>query len=399
MKRNLFATAIVASLVLAGCSNSEFVESYQSDADAISFGTTLSKTTRATPINQFEDGDQFFVDAYYTQEKEFPQGTDDPNFMRYQDVTLGATGWTYSPIKYWPNNVTSTNQSGKVSFFAHAPALEDESGTTIKPTYDTGEPVITYTIPTTDLTKQQDILWAVNPKTGLPYLDMTKQTTDETIMFDFKHALARIGFEVKLGGDIIAQVGEDAAKGETTVTLANIEIGGFDKTGNPSGVFFEKGELSLKNTIANVPAWKTTGVSLNPQNYKFESTDFDCVELPTNTTGILFENVTGTQKNATYTLINKNANYLMIIPQTFKTAGEVKICVTYDVVTIDDKVGGNSTVRNIQTVSLPSNTKFVNGKAYKYVLTIGINSVKMEGVVTDWDDNTVTVPIDVTNPF
>lgn len=179
-------------------------------------------------------------------------GMSEPNFMWNQKVSYSASasGWTYEPLKYWPNgNVTADSHgataspdNGKVSFFAYAPYIKtqymtDESGKETKemavPDVEinarvcgiseisgvaaTGDPIIGYSLSTIPQ-HNTDLLWgycagdkystvfgteetgaaAANGNgtftdKGATYIDLAKVTTGQKIKFTFKHALATIG--------------------------------------------------------------------------------------------------------------------------------------------------------------------------------------------------------------
>ena len=156
----------------------------------------------------------FGVFAYYTGTKTYNEATSyggsvtagesgqsslAANFMFNQQVkwdnTLSEsyiTKWTYSPIKYWPNEVQSgvvddqadpatatfdeTNYGGNVSFFAYAPYISTintsnkgiiaiNGKTTLTGTNaanaEQTDPIITYEVPTSG-NEMVDLLWGTN---------------------------------------------------------------------------------------------------------------------------------------------------------------------------------------------------------------------------------------------
>ena len=96
----------------------------------------------------------------------------------------------------------------------------------------------------------------------------------------------------------------------------------------------------------------------------------------------------------------------MVIPQNFYTVtpsvegateSQIKIKVTYDVITADsDLETGQSKVTNVIT-SDAFDFPFVGGKAYTFNLHLGMTSVKFDATVSPWDvtasDIVVNVPI------
>ncbi len=204
----------------------------------------------------------FGVIAFYTGETDYPNsGASVPaslapntlkaNFMFNQHVTYVTDHWTYSPLKYWPNEVangavdTQTPDAakggtarGKVSFFAYAPWMDTFGSTGItkvngKTTLigtggsndQTGNPTITYKM--SEDGKDVDLLWGTcadaenynivpnNTQSGnyvwkgttdpddkgkaKVNVNLTKQKTAATegaaekVSFSFKHSLAKIG--------------------------------------------------------------------------------------------------------------------------------------------------------------------------------------------------------------
>lgn len=282
MRKKLFLAAM-AVVALAGCTQSDEVFegpdlSEQAIAEnAIQFGTYLGQTvqTRAGKTGSLNteglkaDDAGFGVFAYYTNTADYTysavntdgttgQTTMKPNFMYNQKVTWNSTlddayitKWTYSPVKYWPNNISTTavddqdndtssdpakasEDGGKISFFAYAPYVEAASGTVgiTDMTANTAEsdPIITYIISTTG--DPVDLLWGTYGETsinvngsgtnaGVAYnasgsyyaksilpnastsptgyrvnADLTKQKTNGKVDFAFKHALAKVGGSV-----------------------------------------------------------------------------------------------------------------------------------------------------------------------------------------------------------
>lgn len=170
-------TALIVGLSVAACTDKETIDglpigSTGTPENALSFSTYMSgskKETRAGAtgnidtevLKQPEYG--FGVFAYYTGYTEYgtyrKAGGEDktyPNFMynqpvHYNPASLSTiTKWEYSPIKYWPNEVTtdgnkgvddqvddkntdpataSNTYGGDVSFFAYAPYVEVTQGT------------------------------------------------------------------------------------------------------------------------------------------------------------------------------------------------------------------------------------------------------------------------------
>lgn len=397
--KKIWMMSAVAAMVLTGCSQNDLTEGTESADNAINFGTTVEKASRATAKETFKENDKFGVFAYYTKDKDYADPNHSPNFMFNQEITASGSSpltWAYEPLKYWPNNVTSDNKPGKVSFFAYWP-MKDTNGnnitftdnTTTFSNTSTGDPKVYFTVNAT-ATSQTDLMWGVN-SSGTPYLNQTKQKTNENIEFTFKHALARIGFTVKMGDDIVTE-SSTPGNAVTIVTLTSIELGGTVNSTTPEGdltsVLYTNGWLNLNNTTDGVALW-----SSNPGTQSLKLT----AASGSGNFGSTKTNVI--PKDGT-TLNNSSDSYLMVIPQTFKK-DELNLRVKYTVTTTDSKLNSSSVVENVQVINLTAESgsiltdkKFVNGKAYSFNLTIGINSVEVSGTIAEWGTETgLDVPV------
>lgn len=96
--------------------------------------TRAGNTGNITDAQSLAAKGGFGVFAYQTGGTDYTAGqtTFPPDFMYNQKVTgtdVAAPVWSYSPIKYWPNDNTAADNAGakgetntgKVSFFAYAP--------------------------------------------------------------------------------------------------------------------------------------------------------------------------------------------------------------------------------------------------------------------------------------
>ena len=258
MKKILFfaASAVVA---LASCTESddffagdEQLAQQQQQENAITFGTYMGQSTQTragepgsintnilkgfdktgagwTEANAKKFG--FGVFAYYTGNQTYQNFTSYPdlgqvfgkqtskqaNFMFNQQLWFNnsaategyVTKWTYSPMKYWPNEVqngavddqdndagnkpaeTTDANGGNLSFFAYAPYVAlpltgETTGitaingkTTIDQNDDANEaksdPIITYVVPTTGK-DVVDLLWGTLGSAGPNVVSTTDQT-------------------------------------------------------------------------------------------------------------------------------------------------------------------------------------------------------------------------------
>lgn len=371
MKRKLFlGLAALAALTITSCQK-DLVINQIPEEQPIGFGTYVGRDaqTKASVVTtETMKTEGFGVFAYYTAQNNFAS-TDTPNFMYNQNVSWDETNgvWTYSPVKYWPNN---TND--KISFFAYAPY--DENSTTNNNTYlnlseltATGVPTVTYTVDT-DVDNHIDVLFADNSNKQ----NLTKQTVGEKINFEFKHALSRVGFTAQAIVDNVTDASNSLANG-TSIKINSITL---------NGNFYKSGTLDLSNGN-----WTTQN-----SNQFHNSITINAEDLGTT-------NVTNTESNL-HNVSNSDPDkgYMMIIPYTISGADNntLTITVNYTVTTIDSNLTSEKSDITNNITSGVMSIDFQQGKAYTFALKLGMTSVKIEAEVTDWGDptaQTVNVPL------
>ncbi len=225
-----------------------------------------------------------------------------PNFM-YNEHVSWDNGWTYSPLKYWPNATLNDSQDppaesqydtgseppttesnlAKLSFFAYAPYVSTGAGGTLNkfenPEWQSdaetsgiiaipynehsSDPYVKWAY-SPDIDNNVDLLWGVAPTgfsytdvsgntisvpVGLPLKNLVKPDKDQKVKFLFQHALSRIGLSVVSAIDQIA-AGDDAGtftKDPTTkVLIEEVSIW---------GDFRIQGALNLNNSEGNKAIW------------------------------------------------------------------------------------------------------------------------------------------------
>lgn len=247
------------------------------------------------------------------------------NLFINQQVTYSSEDkkWTYSPLKYWPTQ-------GHIDFLAYAPYVKNTLLTDSK---------INFTVEQ-NVADQKDLLWA-NAK------NQTK--TDKPVKFTFNHALAKIGYSVKL---------KEAYSSNATITLKKITLAG-SGTDQTKTAFYTKGTIDLSKTSSDANLWNTS--SSDKQNFTWFSGD-----------QILTDKVAN------------NTEYLFVIPQDFsqKTSGadELYVIVEYTI----SYSGVTETITNKVYKQLTNN--FLQGKAYMINLTIGLTPIDFDADVTTWKD-------------
>lgn len=453
---SLIATAILA-VGFTACSQSDVLEdtgfstSATSNDNAIQFGTYMGKvaSTRTTVGKTggittevlhtgTGAGDGFGVFAYYTSTTSWTdnQSTFNANFMYNQKVTTdGATGWTYSPLKYWPNDIstgavdaqtdpaTGSAAGGKVSFFAYAPYVasvgnpaSDDGIVGMTANTATEAPKITYRLPAKPSESTVvDLLWGMRGSaynqapTGAEAgsatgynTDLTKQTVTEKVNFLFKHALARLGGsattgnhggvwvaldldEVRSGSGNAGTASKDAT---TLVTIKSINIQNGESSVPYS--FKKKGTFNLATGT-----WSDLD-----ENYAISDLDsYDDATLKLNTavaepeTGLANDGsgwkVSGEALSGVTTTLqqmynDKDSYYL--IPAT--TDQKLKITINYVVRTYDENLNNSGNAWSEVEQTIAKIVTFTGGldsnKIYRLNLYLGLTSIKFTATVSNW---------------
>lgn len=397
--------------------------------DPATAGVDESKTIERVLANK----GGFGVFSYYTDNSNYvpTAGTGSrPNFM-YNQLVSGTDNdtptWSYSPIKYWPNEygdgAVSSNQD-KLSFFAYAPYVDVTPSTgvvtgspndvgIIKLTAnnDGGDPLVSFVFDNNPA-QSVDLMYGVaaaatnygisttpaNNGTiaaGAPFLNMTKQTASGKIVFNFKHALARLGLTIQ-GAFDDDTAGAGSLDSNTKITVKSVEILGDN--------FFASGDLNLNtglwgNTVeVSTADLITIDSQINPDIID-EGADRDTME-----DGLIAGSKTGVDTTERPVATSSATNYYMLIPSTSATPAEqTKITgfrIKYYVNTADAKLERTySRVENVITKNVAASITVEKGKAYKFKLCVGMTSVKIEAAVAIWDttfgEEEVWLPINV----
>lgn len=380
----------------------------------------------------------FGVFGYYTDNNEYDQLAT-PNFMYNQLVKYSSGAWSYDPVRYWPNEYGSTavsDDSDKVTFFAYAPYVE-VNGANGKPTADnngdattgitqlsrntaSGDPIVKY-IGSFDTNKAVDLLWGVNNENtwvnvsnggqqefeaGKPWVNVLRPNgVDQKLKFTFRHALAKMQIKVNTFND--GFLPGDDVDSKTKIFIRQITFNGFAM----------QGALNLNNEDANKPYWmnyngigdlesdgdltvydgrrdgKEGMANAEASNEKSRGLKTQFIQKE----GLVENNAwkTGTIIGVTKDLtpLFENGGIFYVIP----VEGEqVKVEIVYDVETIDPNMGytlsdgvtKGTTIENriSKDIIFGSSSNLEAGKAYEINLHLGMNSVKFDANVVDWDD-------------
>ena len=398
MKRTLMALA--AALAFAGCSEDDLlnVDNNQiQEENAVSFGTYVGDNaqTRASVIDTDILGVKGFgVNAWYTKAEEYSSTGTFDEFMANTKVTFnpdkGDNGtWTYSPVKYWPNNKFTDNDGNTrfemVSFFAYGPYAKEPGASNI--TLNEKGDALTFEVKN-EVKEQVDLIYNTNYDGTV---NQSKPAVGTKINFKFDHALSRVSFTVEAAVDE-ATNGDNLLDGNSRINIKKVALvdattGYVAEAQSQSGPFYSKGTLSLlKPESDDDSVWSETEGN---QGFVFNATEHFAhikqdVDATDKTTTVDVMQLTRFNASEPQPLLNEDS-YLMIIPQT---DAEFKIYIEYDVITVgEDGTEDASMIANRITSDEALKVTFEKGKAYNFNLVLGMTSVKFEAEVSEWDDD------------
>ena len=352
--KKFFTLAALAALVLSACAKIETEKPVVDEpvGFAAYAGNALTKAGaygEETTSTLQDNG--FGVFAYQTTGTYTASAK--PNFM--YNTKVSTSSWTYSPIKYWPNQIANggtdsqtpkaqAKQADYVTFFAYAPYVAatatsgavtstDEGIIAFTDNDTAGDPKVTYKV-SNDLNKQVDLLWAVSkgetwtnvaggnntPDNGKPYLNLQKPGFNTAIHFYFKHALAQIKLQAVAAYNQAAAGG--TAKDNVKITIEQVKITVPGMT--------DKMVLNLNNTTANTPLWEAASGST--------TSDLVLTVASANIVDALKYQGAQVQANAGVTAeaadVIVSGKYFTVLPKSGST--DINVEVTYYVTTPDN---------------------------------------------------------------
>ena len=450
-KKLLFAATVAA--MLASCSSDSLSvqtaakQEAQGLENAVSFEALSQRSLTRAGYAGVMDNDQlktngFGVFGYYTDLNEYDQ-TSTPNFMYNQKVS--GAGWTYEPVKYWPNeygNTAVSDDVDKVTFFAYAPYTEnapatgkveeDQVGITgFTRATTAGDPYVKY-IASLDPSKCVDLCWGVaNPSAdvtwdiiqggsqtmakGMPWMNVQRpqKSLGQKMKFFFKHALSQLNVQI----DADVNTNEHGAGAEVD-TKSKVYVRSITFNG-----FAMKGALNLNNEEAGVPNWKGYGCNSEPLPTE-EYTIYDGMKDGKEGTGYTASNEKVTGLNPTIIQSKKWAESAEGVTKTAKnlfnntgdnpqatdpiyvipTGDDLSVTIVYDIETEDENLAGTVSDNETPGVSIENkisktikitgdgttagqNLKLEAGKKYTIQLHLGLSQVEFDAEVSDWVEN------------
>ena len=317
---------LIAQLVLSGCADEGVEETSSSSSSEINFDAYLGRnaSTRVGETNIASlKKSGFGVFARYNHNGATSL------LMDNEHVTWNVNRWGYTNTRYWPNE-------GSVDFYAFAPYLENVENLVCAPDSIKDNPTC---IEFTSSTSPVDLVWDVQKNKTVP-----KSTTDGKVKFQFKHALARLGFDITANQELeehgaVIQVEEVKLYGDTIV----------------NGAFDIKGYLNLENggwsrhkeNTRVVYTWTPTGAEDGTFKLSASQLDHTCKKIE-----------------------NAPNSYLCIIPQQKYQSFYLQITYTVKQGTFEEEV---KVRKDLTGISKPFT--FVRGKAYVFHLKLSLDPI------------------------
>ncbi|WP_439432427.1 fimbrillin family protein [Segatella copri] len=346
---------LIAQLVLSGCAGEAVEETSSSSSSEINFdaylgrnASTRSEVTDNTHLKGTEGNSGFGVFARYKH----TDGTISPlMLMNNERVTWNKdqNHWEYTNTRYWPSE-------GSVDFYAFAP-YSDQPKLVSPPNKNEANPTCIF-FPSN--VSPVDLVWA-NAK------DQTK--TEEPVKFTFKHALARLGFDITAN-----QILE---KNGAVIKVKEVKLYGADEI---SGVFVMAGYLNLENG-----AWTLAD---NGISWFYTWTPDGTVDGKKFDNSIIYKLSAPPQLDHEHDKVtNHDDSYIFIIPQ--KKPDYFNLKITYTVVqgNFKEDVTVTKNLLEVPGVSDPSFT-FEGGKAYVFHLKLSLDPINFNVTtkVEDWKE-------------
>lgn len=335
-----------------------------------------------------------------------------PEFMYNQKVTYVSDNWSYSPIKFWPNEAGAAAGSESVdrlSFFAYAPhvvvssatgSITDGSSTGIiglSSHSAKGDPIVKYSASLTP-GEGVDLCW------GEPFIDKTRPSSTDRIDFVFNHSLAQLNVQIDTDIDVESHAVSTLDAG-THIYVRSVAFTGFTT----------RGSLNLNSRAGN-PVWHDlagTGVLRRDPVIIYDGradglegtlTGQNINEVPATLNPQLIQSKPFGSAELTPGVTNEPANIfngpsvttpLMVIPVP---GAPLAVTIVYDVETADNNMldylsdgvtRGLSIENNIsRTVQFTGGGDLflTAGKNYVVNLHLGLTSVKFDATIGEWDD-------------
>lgn len=364
----------------------------------------------------------FGVFAYYSGNDVYQYDSDKSgknpfNFMWNQQVSWANTYWTYSPLKYWPNDnkpadhqgATGSQARSYLSFFAYAPytdykettATDDGIVAFTANSVASGASYLTYRMSNDKpflIDENIDLLWATRPNLW-KMMNSGEGYVDGQVQFNFKHALSK--FTITVQGIFDHRNNDDHSTDYPDDIDQNTRIMVESVDFQQSPLMKEGNMYLVPRPNATSPYWelnKKDAIKLSIKdydiNYNIRDTynfdkkydrDYFPMGVDADSIKALFDKLPTGVTHTEVSLFEQPDFYYLVIPNKgYVTDNDpMKVHIVYHVITYDPNLKLNnppycSIVKNDITASFSDSFAFEPNKQYKLRLLLGLTTVKFE---------------------
>ena len=314
MKHIPYNILVICFALFAGCQKSnEQPESMQ----AVGFDVTGVEQTRAAAITSAENIVSLGIFGYSTGTASFDptnaSHTANPIFIDRKATRapgLPVDDWVYTPVAYWPIDLTINN-----TFFAYSPHSDDfpaEANASLSNAAASGfpgYPVLNCTIPE-NVGLQRDILWSG------PVENINRNTNNGKVLYEMKHALSWIQF-------LVAPIEKSNSSETYTITSLSLKANGL-ATG---------GSLNLGTGAWTNVTTASANYVFNPVNTPIPVGDVEPAVVNNDCLMLIPQNITHANVDISFLYFNGSIpdpdeySYSIPFPEMELIAGKITVCV------------------------------------------------------------------------
>lgn len=338
---------LIAQLVLSGCAGEAVEETSSSSASEITFdayvgrdASTRSSVTNITFLQDTLFNSGFGVFARYNYNGKILSLLDTEHVTWNKD----QNHWEYTNTRFWPSE-------GSVDFYAFAP-------------YSAQPKLDNFEIDFPSNWSPVDLVYA-NAE--------NQKKANNPVKFTFKHALARLGFDITANPKIEEK--------DVVIKVKEVRLYGASET---SGIFLMAGHLNLQtgnwrpydNKTSWFYTWTPTGKVEGKENVENGKEDKN---------SIIYKLSAPPQLDyKTPSVTNAEDSYIFIIPQ--KKPDYFKLKITYTVTQGDFEEEVTVYKDLLKVLPGDSDPYFKGGKAYVFHLILSLDPIdfKVETTVDNW---------------
>ena len=345
---------LIAQLVLSGCAGEGVEETSSSSSSEINFdayvGRNASTRSSETNIdflkgNAFNAGFGVFAIYRHTDKTIPPLMLLNNEHVYWKNWKGDHSDWGYEHTRYWPSE-------GSVDFYAFAPHSD---------------------VPKLTGPNNFEIVFPANMSpVDLVYAKAENQKkADNPVKFTFKHALARLSFDVTAN--------QTLEKNGAVIKVNEVKLYGEKET---TGIFLMEGRLNLQTG-----EWTPRD---NGTRWFYTWTPDGKVDGKKNENSIIYKLSAHPQLDYnTHSVTNADDSYIFIIPQ--KKPDFFNLKITYTVEQGNFKEDVTVTKNLLDVLPGDSNPYFKGGKAYIFHFKLSLDPVNFDVKTTvgNWIGNEV----------